>query len=53
MHVLDVRYAKKNPEKPTALVGKKVRKEGTPSDCLPPPNAPSWAVKDNIGNNNN
>jgi hypothetical protein len=28
------------------MVAKKVRREGTPSDLLPPPDAPSWAVKD-------
>ena len=30
----------------TGMVAKKVRKEGAPSDSLPPPDAPSWAVKE-------
>jgi hypothetical protein len=45
MQILDVRAAKKK-QQPAGLVAKKVHKNGVPSDCLPPPDAPAWAVKD-------
>lgn len=47
MELLDVRSAKKNLQ-PLGLVAKKVHKQGTPSDCLPPPDAPSWAVQKGV-----
>ena len=43
MNVLDLRLVKKQPQ-PSGLVAKKVRKIGTPSDSLPPYDAPSWAL---------
>ncbi len=43
MQILDAHAAKKK-QQPAGLVAKKVRKEGEPSDCLPPPDAPAWAV---------
>lgn len=47
MGVLDTRLAKTQQRQlAIGMVAKKVRKEGTPSDSLPPPDAPSWAVKD-------
>ena len=47
MGVLDTRLAKTQQRQlAVGMVAKKVRKEGTPSDSLPPPDAPSWAVKD-------
>lgn len=46
MQVLEARAAKKK-QQPAGLVAKKVRKEGELSDCLPPPDAPAWAVKAN------
>ena len=44
MKVLDDRLSKR-PQRQSAIgmVAIKVRKEGTPSDSLPPPGAPSWA----------
>lgn len=47
MAVLDSCLAKsKQLQLATGMVAKKVRKEGAPSDSLPPPDAPSWAVKE-------
>ena len=42
----------KGPQRQLAvgMVPKKVRKEGTPSDSLPPADAPSWALKDHPQN---
>ena len=47
MEVLEDCLAK-GPQRQLAvgMVAKKVRKEGTPSDSLPPADAPSWALKD-------
>lgn len=47
MSTLDARLAKKESH-PVVLVAKKVRKIGSPSHSLPPPNAPSWAVDPNF-----
>ena len=50
MGVLDNRLAKKqNSTTGLQLVARKVRKEGTLSDCQPPPDAPHWAVVRNEG----
>lgn len=47
MAVLDSRLAKNQQRQiATGMVAKKVRKEGAPSDSLPPSDAPSWAIKD-------
>lgn len=47
MAVLDSRLANSQQHQlATGMVAKKVRKEGAPSDSLPPPDAPSWAVKE-------
>ena len=43
MAALDGRLARKESH-PVGLVAKKVRKIGSPSQSLPPANAPSWAV---------
>lgn len=43
MATLDERVAKKESH-PVGLVAKKVRKTGSPSQSVPPANAPSWAV---------
>ena len=46
MAVLDDRLAKKQSSTVgLQLVAKKVRREGAPSDCLPPPDAPHWATR--------
>ena len=44
MQVLDARVAKKK-QQPPGLTARKVLKEGKPSECLLPPYAPVWAVK--------
>lgn len=46
MCLLDNRLAAKQKTQPmTSLVAKKVRKEGSLSESLPPSNAPVWAVQ--------
>ena len=45
MEVLVERLRKKQPNQTAGLVAKKVRTVGRPSDSLPPPGAPTWAVK--------
>ena len=44
MQVLDGRIALKRQQTP-GLTARKFKKEGKPSECLPPPDAPVWAVK--------
>ena len=46
MAVLNNRLAKNHRQLAFGMVAKKVRKEGAPSNSLPPPDAPSWAVMD-------
>jgi hypothetical protein len=48
MAALDGRLARKESH-PVGLVAKKVRKIGSPSQSLPPANAPSWAVSPDYG----
>lgn len=43
MSVLDSRQPK-HQKMSTGMVAKKVRKQGAPSDSLPPSDAPSWAL---------
>ena len=43
--MLDERYAKSTKSK-SDIILRKVRKEGQPLTTPPPPNAPSWTVKD-------
>ena len=51
MEILDDRLTKSQQcQLAVGMVAKKVRKEGTPSDSLPPPDAPSWALKDHAQN---
>ena len=45
MDILEKRFSKKQQQKPTGIVAKKVRKFGDPSTCPPPPGAPAWAIK--------
>ena len=46
MCLLDNRLATKQKSQPiTSLVAKKVRKEGSISESLPPSDAPTWAIK--------
>ena len=45
MGVLDERLQTKQQHQTIGLVAKKVRTVGQPSDSLPPPGAPTWAVK--------
>ena len=42
--VLDSCMAKKQ-KMPSGMVAEKVRRQGNSSTSVPPPNAPSWAVK--------
>ena len=46
MAVLNNRLAKNHRQLAFGMVAKKVRKEGAPSNSLPPPDAPSWAEMD-------
>ena len=45
MRVLEQRLSKKQQQLPTGLVARKIRRDGVPSDTLPPPGAPVWAVR--------
>ena len=42
---LDKRRDKRGIPEGTGLVAKKIRRNGAPSTCKPPPNAPTWAVQ--------
>ena len=48
MALLDERLTRRN-DSPIGLVAKKVRKIGSPSESLPPTNAPVWAVDAGMG----
>ena len=53
MQVLDERLQMKQQHQTVGLVAKKFRTVGQPSDSLPPPGAPTWAIRKTDSQNGN